>query len=238
MKAALFAKTYGGDAGAALASTFFESIDPLIRNVEHGMFGSLPAVARVEGLVRSGARPASLAIADDIAKAVNMLARLKSNNIPIAEYLGQGAMFERELTPLQEQMLGHLNEIARSPRAVRGFFDSYADAVDTAADLRQGGMFGAAPPTKEDLVARAITASRPVEPAGGLFAEALPAAPRAAAPAPVGIGATHPRPAAPPSRPPPPDSEAPPPPQPPISSPRRVPPLQPPVRDWKNPPQR
>jgi hypothetical protein len=182
LKQALFTKTYGGDAGGRLAATFFESIDPLIRNVEQGMFASLPAIARSEGLIRAGTRPAGLSIADDIAKAVNVLARLKQNGIPVADYVGQQAMFGRELDPTQTRILEHVNEIARSPRAVRQFFETYATAVDQAADVRQGGMFGAAPPTKEALLDQAVTASRPVEPAGGLFAEPLPAAPAAPPP--------------------------------------------------------
>jgi hypothetical protein len=212
LKAALFAKTYGGDAGGRLASTFFESIDPLIRNVEHGMFGSLPAVARAEGLIRTGARPAELSIADDVAKATNVLARLKQNGVSVADYVGQEAMFGRELDPTQTRILTHLNEIGRSPRAVRSFFDSYATAVEQAPDPRQAGMFAGGAATKEALIDRAITASRAAPEPGGLFAE-LPAA------AQKRVRDWRQRPSDPPR------------------DPRRpLPPLQPPVRDWKNPP--
>lgn len=36
LRAALFSRVYGGEAGQRLTQTFFESIDPLVKNVEAG----------------------------------------------------------------------------------------------------------------------------------------------------------------------------------------------------------
>lgn len=173
LKAALFAKTYPGEAGQRLAQAFFESLDPSIKIIEQGMFASLPAMAKAEGLIRADAREEGLSLADDLSKAVDMLARLREQSMRVADYIKQAAMFERELNPLQERLLVHLNEISRSPKKVREFIGAYADAVVAAPAKGQMSMFGDIGPTKEAILERIIREQREQDAANApLFAGA------------------------------------------------------------------
>jgi hypothetical protein len=164
IKAALFAKTYPGEAGQRLTNAFFESIDPTVRTIETGMFSALPAMARAEGLVRSGSRNADLSIGEDLAKAVDVLARLRKESITVADYLAQGSMWERELTPLQESLLQFLSGVGRSSKKVRDFLSTYSQSVENSPDPNQMATFEMESPTKEALVE---SAKRKTEPEGG-----------------------------------------------------------------------
>lgn len=146
MTNALLVRTYGQGAGERLARTFIESADPTVRNVQAALMASLPDVARAEALIRSGTRDAGLSIADDVAAATEMLARLRRDGIPIREYLGQSAMFDRELSPFQEEILSFLERNQRRQATIREALREYASVVDNQADPNQGSMFGEALP--------------------------------------------------------------------------------------------
>ncbi len=64
----------------------------------------------------------------------------------------QQAMFERELTPFQEQLLRYLPKISNSPKKVREFIALYADGVERTPAAGQGAMFGLMGPKKEDIL--------------------------------------------------------------------------------------
>ena len=176
LKAAVFAKTYGGEAGRRLTQTFTESLDPGIKQIEAGMFGSLPSMGRAESLIRLGERDAGLSLADDMAAAVDMLARLKQEGMRIEDFLAQGALFERELTPFQEELLGWLNANNRSPKRIRELLAEYADGVIEAPTTSQMGLFGDVDrPTKEGIYERVRQATATADAradAGTLFAGA------------------------------------------------------------------
>jgi flagellum-specific peptidoglycan hydrolase FlgJ len=153
MTNALLVRTYGQGAGERLARAFIESADPTVRNVQTALMASLPDVARSESLIRSGQRDAGLSIADDVATATDMLARLRRDGVSVRDYLGQSAMFERELTPLQENILDFLATNQRRPSTIREALKAYASRVENAADPNQVDMFGGqvAAPSREDL---------------------------------------------------------------------------------------
>lgn len=150
---ALLMRTYGAGAGERLARTFIESADPTVRNVQTALMASLPDMARSEALIRGGQRDAGLSIAEDVAAATEMLARLRRDGMPVREYLSQSAMFERELTPLQEYILEFLAGNQRRPSAIRETLKDYAARVENTADPNQVDMFGGqvAAPSREDL---------------------------------------------------------------------------------------
>ena len=155
LKAALFAKTYPGAAGQRLAATFLESLDPGIKNIEAGMFASLPKMAQAESLVRSGERAAELAIGADLAQTIDVLARLKAQGIKVGDYLAQLDMFEAELNPFQKELLAQLDAINRSPKKVREFLTAYADAIESAPNPGQMGLLDdIEAPTREDILGR------------------------------------------------------------------------------------
>lgn len=150
---AMLVRTYGAGSGERLARAFIESADPTVRNVQAALMASLPDVARAEALIRSGQRDAGLSIADDIAAAADMLARLRREGVKVGDYLGQSAMFERELTPIQESMLEFLDRGQRRPSTIREALREYASRVENTADPNQVDMFGGqmAGPSREDL---------------------------------------------------------------------------------------
>ena len=163
LKAALFARVYGGEAGQRLTQTFFESIDPLVKNMEAGLFSSLPAMARSEGMVRSGERDKALSIAKDIASAVDMFARLKQQGLSVEYYMAQKSFVDDGLTSVQKSLLSYLPEIARSPKRIRELLDDYAEFVGSSPHPNQktmGGLGGFKPPDKEETLDRLMRKQR------------------------------------------------------------------------------
>ncbi len=155
LKAALFAKTYPGDAGQRLGQVFLESLDPGIKNIEAGMFGSLPKMSRAESMVRSGERAADLALGDDLSAAIDALARLKEQGIKVDDYLSQMSLFADELTPFQKELLAHFDTISRSPKKVRELLNGYADTVEAAPNPGQMNLLGdIVGVNKEDIFGR------------------------------------------------------------------------------------
>lgn len=155
IKGALFTRVFEGQAGERLAETFLESLDSTTKNFETAISATLPVLVRAESLVESGARPAELSLADDISRSLDMLARLREDETPVNVYLEQATMFERELTPEQEQLLAHFDDIGRSPKQIREFFTSYAAFIEDAPAAGQESLFGPIePPTKAEIISR------------------------------------------------------------------------------------
>jgi len=161
IKAALFTRVFPGEAGGRLAETFTEALDSTTRNFESAVAGTLPALVRAQSRISSGQRSADLDLSADMAASLDMLARLREQDMPVHIYLEQSTMFECELTPFQERMLRHFDKIGRSPKAIRGFLGAYAQAIEDAPDPHQVDMFGGGGLTKEHLFYR--IAGQPAE---------------------------------------------------------------------------
>jgi 2'-5' RNA ligase len=160
VKAAVFTKTFPGEAGTRLADTFLESVDSNIKNFESGLSGALPKMAQADSLIKSGSRDKSLDISEDVSKSVDMLARLKEQGMPVQKFLNQGNMFGSELSGFQEKLLSHFDSMSRSAKSIRDFLNGYSDAVISAPDPHQGNLFGPSDgPTKEGIVNRLISSS-------------------------------------------------------------------------------
>lgn len=155
IKAALFTRVFPGESGARIADTFLESLDSTTKNFESAISTALPVLARAESLIASGQRSEDLRLTEDISKAIDMLARLREDDTPVAIYREQATMFDRELTTFQEELLGYFDEIGRSPKQIRSFLNAYADAVESAPDPNQTDLFGdVVKLTKEDVYTR------------------------------------------------------------------------------------
>lgn len=162
VKAAVYTRAFPGDAGERMAESMLESLDPDVKSIQNGISGGLPAFSRARTLISSGQRDADLDIADDFAKSVDMLARIRDNpalteNTPsnkvVAKYLGQSQMFDRELTPDQEKLLVHIDKISRKPTAVRDLLNRYAQIVENQPQPGQSSLFGdIAGLTKSELI--------------------------------------------------------------------------------------
>lgn len=154
-KSALLVKAYGGGgAGQRMARVMIESIDPGVKNLETAIYGSLPQMARTEAL----AKGTDLSIAQDVAKATEMYARLKMENIAVSDYLSQMSMWERETTPAQDMLIKAFEDNKRSSKRLRDVLEGYAARAEPQANTDQVDMFGAAVarPKKEDLLAGSI----------------------------------------------------------------------------------
>ena len=151
MTAALFAKTYPGEAGQRLVRVFFESTDNDIKRIANGMMASLGDVARAEGLIASGSRYAEFSIANDLAISVDKLATLRAEGTPVAHYLGQMQLFEKDLTPFQTDVLVTLDDLGRSGKKIGILLRDYASRVKASADPHQISMFAIEAPKKDTL---------------------------------------------------------------------------------------
>jgi hypothetical protein len=167
-KAALFTRAFPGDAGARLAESMLESLDPDLKNVQTGISGALPAISRAVSMISAGDRAPYLDISADFAKAIDMLARIRDNTditagIPssqwVGKYLDQGSLFGRELTPDQERLLVYIDSISRKPTAVKDMFNTWAKLVDSAPDPNQIDMFGGGIKSASDLITKIISGS-------------------------------------------------------------------------------
>src|SRR5262249_26471255 len=97
IKASVFTRVFPGEAGQRLAEPFLESLDSTTKNVENAISTTLPALARAESLLASGQRDPELSLAGDMARALDMFARLKEQELPVPVYIEQSSMFAREL---------------------------------------------------------------------------------------------------------------------------------------------
>lgn len=142
LTAALISKTYRGPAGRELAERLLESGDDDIKGIAQALFSSLPSMARAEALISRGERPRTLSIAEDVAKATTVLARLKKEPMSVDVYLRQGLLFNDELTPFQKELLKYFDSLRSSnrPNKIREFLRSYAEAVEGQAVPAQNMM--------------------------------------------------------------------------------------------------
>jgi len=152
MKAAVFSKVFQGEAGERLADTFLEGLDSTTKNFEKSIVRTLPKLAQAESLINSGQRP-KVSIMNDVSKSLDMLARLREGGMKVKDYLSQRSLFERELTPRQEQLLARFDNIGRSTVGIRNFFNAYADAVINMQNPAQMGLFGGSLPAQDDIFA-------------------------------------------------------------------------------------
>ena len=169
LKSAMFAKVYPGDAGHRLTKAFVESLDPILKNMEAAMFDALPSSAKAEGLVASGARAADLSLGEDMARSVDMLARLKAAGTVVSDFIRQTSAFGRDLTTGQERILVFLEAHGRSRKVLRELLQEYAEAVIASPHPNQGAMFAGANETKDEILARLIGANTKRASTGALF---------------------------------------------------------------------
>lgn len=157
LRNALLIKTYGGTPeGERLATTFIENTDSGIRNIESAMLNSLADMARAEALANSGERAPGLSITADIAKAVEIYARLKTNGQSFQDFLSQSDMFgggkPPELSDIEMALVNFMLGNTRSPKPMREFLKGYAEALDAEPNPNQPGMFGDSARSKQEIV--------------------------------------------------------------------------------------
>ena len=154
IKAALFVRTFEGEAGERLAETFLEALDSDIKNFENGLTASLPVLARAEHLISKNERAVE-SMTDDISRAIDMLARLKEQDMTVQNYLDATPIWGRETTSFQDDLLAYFHIVGRSSKKIREFFEGYAAEVEKAPSPDQLDLFGnPVVVTKQEVFAR------------------------------------------------------------------------------------
>jgi hypothetical protein len=178
IKAAVYTRAFPGEAGERMAESMLESLDPDVKTVQNGISAALPALSRAKALIGAGQRSSELDITEDVAKTVDVLARVRDNpaftaNTPMRQvvdkYLSQSSLFDRELSPTQERLLRHVDDISRKPTAVRDFLNRWADLVERQPPPGQGDLFGGGRMTKDELLDALIGNTAPATSQGDLF---------------------------------------------------------------------
>ncbi|MFC1904659.1 hypothetical protein ACFLXT_02730 [Chloroflexota bacterium] len=160
LKLALFTRTYTGEAGQRLARIFGESADPQIKSIENAMFQTLPDMAKAESLIDVGDRDKDLSISPDLGEVIDTYAGIKTSGITVKDYLKQQALFEDRLTPLQKDLLNHMDDIARKPKMMREFMRDVAQKIIDAPATGQTTMLDFEPFTKGGMVYAIINRQR------------------------------------------------------------------------------
>jgi hypothetical protein len=146
---AIVARAYGN---SDILARLTESADSNIRSIGNGLVRAAPDVARLRDAIAAGRRE-PLDIAPDLAVAVEELARLRAEGIPLEARLAQGSLVDDGYTPEVVSLLQALDSRARSAKQVAEFIRGYVDAVESLGDPNQGDMLGKpATPSRADIL--------------------------------------------------------------------------------------
>ena len=166
LKRALFTKVYPGEAGERLARAFFEATESDIRSIEHGIFKSLPAMAKMKGLIATGARAAELDLTPDIARAAELVAAARRAGSSLHVELSQRGLFGSaelaggsEPTRPQRLLASLFEKQKRSSGNIGSVLTDYAGRVDRQADPNQMSLIAVKPPEKVDLLLQSLDPS-------------------------------------------------------------------------------
>lgn len=162
LQAAIVAKTFPGEIGQKLASTMIDTSDSKLKNIQAGITGALVPLAKAEALVTSGERDASLSITEDLARAVQVLNKVRTDKIPLKTYLSQQTFDEAsKLTPTQIKLIDYLDKTTRTSFPLKDLLERYAKAVEAATQSGQMDFFGeTAKVDKAEMVSNIIEAQR------------------------------------------------------------------------------
>jgi len=166
LKRALFTKVYPGEAGERLARAFFEATESDIRSIEHGIFKSLPAMAKMKGLIATGARAAELDLTPDIARAAELVAAARRAGSSLHVELSQRGLFGSaelaggsEPTRPQRLLASLFEKQKRSSNYIGAVLTDYAGRVDRQVDPNQMSLIAVKPPEKVDLLLQSLDPS-------------------------------------------------------------------------------
>lgn len=168
VKAAIFANTFQSEAGTRMARSLLDSLEPDLAAVQTALAGALPSLTRATAMTRNGERRPDLNPTDDIAVAIDTLARVRAypgfDKVPtkdkVSVFLGQTDAFgggAQSLTPRQQTLLQQVDRIASKPRVMRQFLQRIADGIEASTPLGQESMFGDV--SLDDIINEAYNAS-------------------------------------------------------------------------------
>ncbi|MDP9113428.1 MAG: KTSC domain-containing protein, partial [Acidobacteriota bacterium] len=144
---AIFAKAYPDTSAIERMS---ESTDDNVRNISNGMLRAAPEFAKLQEATANGDR-FPLSIAEDAAKAAEIMDGLREQNMTPQQWLAQQNVFGRD--PIVDKLVEIFSENRRSPRRIGDVLKEYTKGVDALGSPKQSGLFGAIePPTEAELL--------------------------------------------------------------------------------------
>lgn len=172
-KAALYTHAFPSESGQRMATSLLDSLEPDLATVQSGLSGALPHLSTAISRARSGQIDRSLDVSDDLATAIDAVARIR--DLPLLErvptrkrvetFLRQTNMFTEDgksgLNPVQEALTRHIDRIASSQSAVRDFLDDLSARINAQPAAGQASLFGGEEPlTLKQIVDGAIASSQ------------------------------------------------------------------------------
>ena len=153
LRNAILYRAYGD---SQILKRLVESTDDASANLSTALIRSAGVIADARARIAEG-RLFDADISDDLQAAVAKLTDLRSKGMDFDDYMSQGDILGRDMTPEQLEILRFLDDNIRSARAISGFINEYYAALDRAGDPTQGDIFGGvAAPTKMDLIDQAM----------------------------------------------------------------------------------
>lgn len=144
---ALLAKTYTN----GLLSQFTESIAPGMKNVEKALLASLPEMAQVEALIRTGAR-GELSLVSDIEQAVIKAKELRGTGTSIHDFMLQGTLIDDDLSDAARILLPIAEKAFTSPKEFRTFLQRYAAEVGRSGNPNQSMLYDTGGPVSKEFI--------------------------------------------------------------------------------------
>ncbi len=105
--------------------------------IKDGLIRSAGVIADARARIAEG-RLFDADISDDLQAAVAKLTDLRSKGMDFDDYMSQGDILGRDMTPEQLEILRFLDDNIRSARAISGFINEYYAALDRAGDWLVG----------------------------------------------------------------------------------------------------
>ena len=131
-----------------------ESTDNDMRNVAGALMRVSGDVAKVRQEIKQGAIPKELDITDDLIGAVEKIAQLRSQNIPVQEYLSQQDIFGNGLSDDAKQIVTALHDNIRSQNKIAQFIRDVYDGIGKV-NIATGDMLSNQIPSKGEVIQNA-----------------------------------------------------------------------------------
>nr|MDD2997522.1 LPD5 domain-containing protein [Candidatus Riflebacteria bacterium] len=148
IKNAIFAAAYNNN---SLVERLADSTDERIKRVLNGMIKAASDTAQVKHEIDKG-QLYDIQVADDMAKAADKLAELRTSDTSVDNYLSQGQFFDDGMTP-ESRLLLAVADKAKSADVIADIMTSFNQQVKSIGDPRQGNLLGdVALPSKESIL--------------------------------------------------------------------------------------
>lgn len=151
---AMFAKTYNGDEGEALLAEIADVEDEHLKSLKTVLFDSLPAVARQEAAIRTGAADPAMSVANDIMAATQKRLDMAKSKLSKGDFLAQESMFT--MTGTQQALFDFMVDNTQAPARIAEVFHRFALAAGDIAPPEQNVMFQVERATKQEILAKVL----------------------------------------------------------------------------------